>query len=128
MESITPRPMLADAEHQAWINARVSADQSLTRYRLAREVCVRLDLRDANGRPREMACRKQLLALERRGQIELPPPRHKPPSRRPPAREPSRGLSMEPAVWPEFTGPLAGLGRVSLCPVTGGATASRAWN
>jgi hypothetical protein len=114
--------MLADAEHLAWINARVSADKSLTRHRLAKEVCVRLDLRDANGRPREMACRKQLLALQRRGQIELPP------SRRPPARESARGLLMQPAVWPEFTGPLAGLGRVSLCPVTGGAAASRAWN
>ena len=124
MESLASHQPLSRADSLAWINSRVSEDASLTRYRLAKEVCVRLDLRDAKGRPREMACRKQLLELERLGHIELPPPRHKPPSRRAPAREAAR----EPPVWPAFTGPLAGLGAVSLCPVTGGTEASRDWN
>ena len=77
MDSITPHQALASADNLAWINSRVGEDASLTRYRLAKEVCVRLDLRDATGRPREMACRKQLLVLERRGHIELPPPGHR---------------------------------------------------
>src|SRR5271157_1418164 len=120
MESIAPPPMLTSADSLAWINARVSEDPSLTRQRLAKEVCVRLDLRDAKGRPREMTCRKRLLTLARRGRIVLPPARHKPPSPRPlPAALP---------VWPEFTGTLAGLGPVTLCPVAGGTQASRDWN
>jgi hypothetical protein len=120
MESITPHQPLTSADSLAWINSRVGEDASLTRYRLAKEVCVRLDLRDAKGRPREMACRKQLLTLERRGQIVLPPPRHTPPSPRPvPAEEP---------VWPSFTGTLAILGPVALRPIEGGTPASREWN
>jgi hypothetical protein len=120
MESIAPHQRLSSAHSLAWINSRVSEDASLTRHRLAKEVCVRLDLRDAEGRPREMACRKQLLELERRGRIELPPPRHKPPVRRP-------DLAGTP-VWPAFNGTLADLAPVRLCPVTGGTEASRDWN
>lgn len=120
MESITPHQPLTSADSLAWINSRVSEDASLTRHRLAKEVCVRLDLRDAKGRPREMACRKQLLVLQRRGQIALPPPRHKPPVRRPDLAG--------PPVWPAFNGTLANLGPVRLCPVTGGTAASREWN
>jgi len=124
MESLTSPRSLTSADSLAWINARVGADVALTRYRLAKEVCSRLDLRDAKGRPREMSCRRQLLALHRRGRIELPPPRHKPPSRREPGREPAQ----DTPVWPEFTGTLASLGSVGLCPVTGGTRASRDWN
>jgi hypothetical protein len=43
------------------------------RYRLAKEVCTKLDWHDPLGRLREMACRKHLLALERQGRIVLPP-------------------------------------------------------
>jgi hypothetical protein len=120
MESIAPHHRLSSADSLAWINSRVGDDASLTRYRLAKEVCVRLDLRDAKGRPREMACRKQLLALERLGHIELPPPRRQPPSpRAAPAGTP---------VWPEFAGTLADLGPVTLRPVSGGTQASGDWN
>jgi hypothetical protein len=124
MESVTPPPSLTSAESLAWINARVGADVALTRHRLAKEVCARLDLRDAKGRPREMACRKQLLALHRRGRIELPKPRRQPPARRGPGQPPAQGSP----VWPAFTGTLAALGPVGLCPVTGGTQASRDWN
>ena len=123
MESITSPPSLTGAD-LAWINARVGADASLTRYRLAKEVCARLALRDAKGRPREMACRKQLLALHRRGRIELPPPRREPPARREPGPRPAR----DTPAWPAFTGTLAALGSVGLCPVTGGTEASRTWS
>ena len=120
MESITPHQPLTSPANLAWINSRVGEDASLTRYRLAKEVCVRLDLRDAKGRPREMACRKQLLALQRLGHIELPPPRRQPPSSRP--------APAGTAIWPEFAGTLADLGPVSLRPVLGGTPASRDWN
>jgi hypothetical protein len=120
MGSLTPPQPLTSADSVGWINLRVSEDASLTRHRLAKEVCVRFDLRDAKGRPREMACRKQLLVLERRGRITLPPPRHKPPVRR-------RDLGGT-AVWPAFEGTLADLGPVSLRRVTGGTEASRDWN
>jgi len=108
------------AESLAWIGARVSQDAALSRYRLAREVCARLDWRDATGRLREMACRKQLLTLERRGEIALPPPRRSRPAARPPPAE--------PPVWAEYSGTLAGLGSVSLQPVAAGTAASREWN
>jgi hypothetical protein len=57
LESIAPRQRLTSADNLDWINARVGEDASLTRDSLARAVRVRLDLRDAKGRPREMACR-----------------------------------------------------------------------
>ena len=106
MQPPPPPNPLASADSLAWINARVAEDASLTRFGLAREACVRLNLRDAKGRPREMACRKQLLTLQRRGQITLPPPRHKPPSRRPPApdtaaRDPPSGRP-SPPPWPNW--------------------------
>ena len=120
MESTAPAPVLFSADNLAWINARVREDATLTRYRLCQEVCVRLDLRDAQGRPREMACRKQLLTLERRGRIVLPPPVRAPPR---------RGATLSPApVRTAFAGTLASLGPVNLIPLTGGTEASRAWN
>ena len=120
MESIAPRPVLAAPDTLAWLGARVRQHPSLSRSGLAKELCARLDLRDATGRLREMACRKQLLTLHRRGQIALPEPRRRPPSRR---TEPA-----ESPVWPEFAGTLANLGPVGLHPVSGGTAASRAWN
>jgi len=44
-----------------------------TRCRLAHEVCGWLDWRSANGRRKEMSCRKALLRLDKRGLIKLPP-------------------------------------------------------
>ena len=122
MAASTPQQHLSSPESLAWIGARVSQDPSPSRYRLAREVCARLDWRDATGRLREMACRKQLLALERAGRIALPPPRRSQPTPRPP---PDDG---DAAAWPAFSGELAELGGVSLQPVTAGTAASRAWN
>ena len=120
MESIIPYPSLSTPDTLAWLRAHVDRQPALSRARLAKDLCARLDLRDAKGRPREMACRKQLLTWQRRGDITLPEPRHKPPSRRPPPGD--------IPVWPDVGGPLAGLGAVSLRPVTGGTEASRAWN
>ena len=115
-----PCPSLSTPDTLAWLRAHLGQRPDVSRARLAKDLCARLDLRDAKGRPREMACRKQLLTWQRRGEITLPEPRHKPPARRPPPEN--------IPVWPEITGPLAGLGAVSLIQVSGGTEASREWN
>jgi hypothetical protein len=120
MEATTPHQQLGSPASIAWIQARVRQDASLSRYRLAKEVCAELDWHDALGRPREMACRKQLLVLERQGRIALPPARRAPPV-----------YAAEPAAardWPAFTGPLADLGPIALRAVGPGTPDSRSWN
>jgi hypothetical protein len=119
MNQPAPQHHLTTPETLSWLCARIGLDPSLSRYRLAKETAARLDWRDAKGRLQEMACRKQLLALERQGQIRLPPPRRRPPLARPPPSE---------TVWPSFTGRLADLGAISLQPVAARTAASRAWN
>ena len=120
MEPLTPHRQLETAECLAWIGSRVSADAGLTRYRLAKEVCERFAWRDVRGRLKEMACRKRLIGLERRGKLVLPPARREPPRRR--ADEPSA------SNWPEVSGALDDLGVVTLQPVGGGTAASATWH
>jgi hypothetical protein len=67
-----------------------------------------------------MACRKRLIALERRGKLTLPAARREPPRRRP---------DHAPApIWPEVSGALGDLGVITLQPVDGGIEASGAWH
>ena len=120
MDSTLPHRPLTSQASIAWIASRIAGDAELSRYRLAKEACAELDWHDALGRPREMACRKQLLALERQGRIVLPLARRAPPRYR---AEPDAAR-----VWPCFAGPLAGLGTITLHPVAPGSAESRAWN
>ena len=117
MEPIPPHRQLASAANIAWIGARVAQDAALSRYRLAKEACVRLDWHNPLGRPREMACRKQLLALQRQGRIVLPPARRAPPVYR-------AELAAAP-VWPAFTALLGALGTIALHPVAPGTPVCR---
>jgi hypothetical protein len=120
VEPLTPHQQLEAAESLAWIASRVSADAGLTRYRLAKEVCERFGWRDARGRLKEMACRKRLIALERRGTIALPAARRERPQPRP---------DHAPApVWPEVNGALGDLGVITLQPVDRGTPASATWH
>ncbi len=120
MESLTPHQQLETAESLAWIGSRISEDPELTRYRLAKEVCERFEWRDACGRPKEMACRKRLIDLERRGKLVLPAARREPPRRR---------SEQAPApVWPEVSCALADLGTITLQPVERGTAASQTWH
>lgn len=57
----------------ARIEATVEAEPSLSRRALSRRVCEWLEWRAANGKLKEVSCRKALLALHRRGRIPLPP-------------------------------------------------------
>ena len=120
MEPLTPHQQLEAAESLAWIGSRVSEDTGLTRYRLAKEVCERFAWRDARGQLKEMACRKRLIALERRGKIILPAARREPP-RRLPDQAPA-------AVWPEVNGALGDLGVITLQPVDRATAASATWH
>jgi hypothetical protein len=114
-----PHQRLREPATLAWLTERLRADPALSRYGLAKAVCARLKWRDPRGRPQEMACRKQLLALHREGAIVLPPGRRCPPAPRPlPAAAPQT---------PHISGSLADLGTVSLQPVSGGTEDSRCW-
>jgi hypothetical protein len=120
MQIAPPSQPLSSPAVLAWIETRLADDASLTRYRLAKEVCAKLDWRDALGRPREMACRKQLAALQRQGRISLPPPRRAPPA--------WRGEPAAAQARAAVTGTLADLGAISLRPVAPGTPDSRTWN
>jgi hypothetical protein len=54
------------------ISAQVRAQPDISRRQLSLRVCEWMGWRNAAGRPQEMSCRKSLLALHRRGLIELP--------------------------------------------------------
>lgn len=57
------------------INAAVHDHAHWSRADLARKVCDWLDWRAANGKRKEVNCRVALVRLQRRGMIDLPPPR-----------------------------------------------------
>jgi hypothetical protein len=118
MEIVCPKERLGSADGVAWLRARMAEAPELSRYVLAREACARLDWRDERGRLREMACRKELLGMHRRGAVVLPAARRG----RPVAR------ASPPRAWPAFAGSLAELGPIALEPVRGGTAASATWN
>jgi hypothetical protein len=115
------RQRLTSPDGLIWVQSRVREDPRLSRQRLAREVCEHFDWRDALGRPKEMACRKYLLQLQRRGLMQLPPARYQ-------ARPRQRQTCAVPEDVPHFSGTLADLGGIELAPVIGRTPASRRWN
>jgi hypothetical protein len=58
------------------IRALIAAFPPLSRFRLSREVCERLNWRRADGRLKDMSCRVALLRMQAAGLITLPPPRN----------------------------------------------------
>ena len=54
------------------VTALVRAEPGISRRQLSLRVCEWMNWRNAAGRVQEMSCRKALLALQRRGLIELP--------------------------------------------------------
>ena len=59
------------------INAAVRDHPEWSRADLARRVCNWLDWRAANGKDKTVNCRVALVRLQRRGLIDLPPPRRR---------------------------------------------------
>jgi len=115
------RQCLTTPEGIVWIQSRVREDPRLSRQRLARKVCEHFGWRDVLGRPKEMACRKYLLQLQRRGLIQLPPARYQAQPRR------RRTCAVLEDV-PHLEGTLADLGSIELHVIAGRTAQSRRWN
>ncbi len=120
MENHTPKQQLASPEGLAWVRGLMETSPDLSRSGLAKAACARLNWMDILGRPKEMACRKALVQLERQGAIVLPAARR--------AKPAPRLAQTPPAVWPEVTAALSELGTVELKPVRGRTDESRTWN
>jgi len=115
------RQRLTSPEGIAWVHQRVCEDPLMSRQRLAREVCERFDWRDVLGRPKEMACRKYLLQLQRRGLLQLPLARYQAQPRQRRTRAPLKDA-------PHLSGTLSELGMIELHAVAGRTAESRRWN
>ena len=115
------RQRLTSPEGIAWVGSRVREEPRLSRQRLARQVCEHFGWRDVLGRPKEMACRKYLLQLQRRGLIELPPARYQ-------AQPRPRRIGAVLENVPQHNGTLADLGSIELQVITGGTAESQRWN
>ena len=104
------------------IRSAIVLDDGLTRSELSRQVCEWMDWRTPRGFLREMSCRKALLKLERRGDIDLPPSRGRPGEAvsEPPAKDSA-------PIESQFKGDLSELGQVDLVPVEGKTPESRQW-
>jgi len=103
------------------IQQTVHAEPSISRLDLSRRVCEWLDWRSANGRLKEMSCRKALIKLDRSGVLDLP------------RQEKAYGFErrtdfVEPDV-PELCCSLGELGTVTVSPVTSRyAKESKIWS
>ncbi len=106
------------------IQMTMQAEPTLSRSALSRRVCEWMDWRSATGAWKEMSCRVALLALHRRGIIQLPPPRIEFVSR---GRGANSGLT-EAGEGAEVAGDLSELGRIEVVPIDqGGSAQAREW-
>jgi hypothetical protein len=106
------------------IGETLEVEPSISRRSMSRQVCEWLDWRAANGKLKEVSCRKALLELDRRGLIELPEvdERHRFPER---SAHPG---ALEGCVG-EVECSLAELGQVEVVPVSSRySKASGIWN
>lgn len=104
------------------VAATVAEEPAISRRELSRRVCDWLGWSSPGGRRRELACRKALAELERRGQVQLPAAAKVVPWGRPRARA-------APPPVAEIRGELAELGGVEVVPVSSRySSASRVWN
>ena len=104
------------------VAATVAEEPSISRRALSRRVCEWLGWRSPGGKWRELACRKALAELERRGQVTLPVAAKVGSFHRPRARA-------APPPVAELRCELAELGEVEVVPVSSRySRASRVWN
>jgi hypothetical protein len=100
----------------------VAEEPAISRRELSRRVCDWLGWRSPKGRRRELACRKALAELERRGQVQLPAATKVRSFSQPRAR------AAPPAVA-TIRGELAELGEIDIVPVASRySEVSRVWN
>jgi len=101
-------------ENAELIASLLRAHPEWNRCRLSQELCRIWGWTDAQGRMRDMACRKFLLKLHRAGDIELPPPQ------RPCNNDPRRWKFPEvPHASDPIAGPLGRLVPLSIVTVDG---------
>lgn len=101
------------------ITAVVQAEPDISRRQLSLRVCEWMNWRNAAGRAQEMSCRKSLVALHRRGVIELPALKQ-----RYAFQEPRAPVACPPVAQVSCT--LAELGEVTLMRVSSNEL-SRVW-
>jgi hypothetical protein len=97
-----------DAAQIELIRALIAVSPPLSRYRLSREICERLNWRRANGQLKDMSCRVALLRMQADGLISLPPPRNAKP------RAYRAHPDIERAVLSPSTAPSVDLARLSV--------------
>ena len=85
------------AEQLSWLRDWIASHREWSRKRLARELCVLWDWRDARGRLKDFAARSFLLKLKERGDVELPALQVQK-RRAPRSVKPLAGWQ-EPSVW-----------------------------
>jgi len=111
-----------DGEKVRWLRGWIAERPHWSRRKLAGELCVLWDWRDASGRPKDLAARSLLLKIERRGWIVLPPLREA-------YRKPRAGIRL-PASLPQEESLEAGfkeVGPATLEVVRAGSQAHRRW-
>src|ERR1035441_6253563 len=64
------------AAHEIELIRELLTLPQISRFRLSREVCERLNWRRANGQLKDMSCRVALLRMQAAGLITLPAPRN----------------------------------------------------
>jgi len=77
---LTHRGRAVHASELATIRQLIADHPGASRRRLSQLLCEAWSWRQANGALRDMLCRSLLLALERAGQLRLPPVRQRPPN------------------------------------------------
>jgi len=95
----------------AQIQQTVDQDPSLSRRALSQRICEWLDWRSANGRLKDMSCRKALVKMQTLGIIHLPQP-----TKRFAFAHPAKSL-LEPVV-PKLKCSLGDLGEIRVYPVS----------
>jgi len=106
------------------IQARIESEPGISRRALSRQVCEWLGWRSANGKLKEMSCRKALQELHRRGRIRLPELKGSYSFQRSKA-----GIKQAPPPEVNVCCHLEKLGKVEIVPITSRySKASRQWN
>jgi hypothetical protein len=72
-----PMPILSRSEEIVFIRQFIADRPGLSRWKLSRQLCEAWHWKQANGALRDLVCRSLLLALDRAGEIQLPPVRRR---------------------------------------------------
>jgi hypothetical protein len=106
------------------IQAAIESEPEISRRALSRQVCEWLGWRSANGKLKEMSCRKALQALHRRGRITLPEQKRSYSFQRS-----KTGIKQDLPQGVKICCNLKELGKVEIAPITSRySKASRQWN